>query len=195
MYGGQYTSGQSTHRTYIGMAFAVLLTVFVAYFFFHAQKERQEMKGFDPKRPIPSEDVLQNRLTPEEYNVVRRNGSETPFQNKFWNNTRTGLYVDVIDGEPLFTSLDKYDNSLGIPAFSKPISKDLLIEKQDNSDGMQRTEVRAKRSNAHLGYVFPDPASSTHQCYSIYSAALRFVPIEDLKEQDYESYASLLNKK
>jgi peptide methionine sulfoxide reductase msrA/msrB len=196
MYGGRITSEEkSTHRTYIGMAFAILLTVFVVFFFFHTQKQQMEIRGFDPKRPIQSEDVLRNRLTPEEYSVVRQNGSEMPFQNRYWNNTRTGLYVDIIDGEPLFTSMDKYDNSLGIPAFTKPISKDLLVEKLDNSEGMQRMDVRAKRSNAHLGFVYPDPKSATGQCYSIYSAALHFIAVDDLKGEGYESYAPLFTKK
>jgi methionine-R-sulfoxide reductase len=190
-----YGEEKSSIRTYIGMIFAVALTVFVVSFFFLTQKQEKEMTTFDPKRPIPSEDVLRNRLTPEEYSVVRQNGTETPFQNKYWNNTRIGLYADLIDGEPLFTSFDKYDDGLGIPAFTKPISKDLLVEKPDNSEGMQRTQVRARRSDARLGYVFPDQTSPTGQCYSIYSAALRFVPAEDLKGNGYEAYASLFNKK
>jgi methionine-R-sulfoxide reductase len=195
MHGTRITSEQkSTLRTYIGMIFAVSLAVFVVYFFFLTQKQQKEMKGFDPNRPIPTDEVLKSRLTPEQYFVVRQNGSETPFQNKYWDNTRTGLYVDIIDGQPLFASTDKYDNGLGIPAFTKPISKDLLVEKPDNSEGMQRTEVRSKRSNAHLGYVFPDPKAPNRLCYSIYSAALRFVPVEDLKVEDYESYASFLGK-
>ena len=92
---------------------------------------------------------------------MRRGGSQTPFQNDYWNNERVGIYVDVIDGEPLFTSLDKYDSGLGIPAFSKPISYDIVVEKPDNSEGMQRIEVRAKLSDAHLGHLFGDPKSPT----------------------------------
>jgi methionine-R-sulfoxide reductase len=92
-------------------------------------------------------------------------------------NQRTGIYVDVITGEPLFTSLDKFDSGTGLPAFSKPISKNLLVENLDTSRDMQRTEVRAKRSNARLGYVFPEPKSPTGQSYTVYSAAFHFIPI------------------
>jgi len=196
MYGGRITSEEkSTLRTYIWMVIAVALAAGGIYFFVLDQKQQKEMYGFDPNRPIPTDEVLRKRLKSEEYAVVRQNGSETPFQNEFWNNSRAGLYVDVITGEPLFTSLDKYDNGLGIPAFSKPIAKDSLVERADTSEGMQRTEVRAKRSDARLGYVFPDPKSPTGQCYSIYSAALHFIPKEQLKDKGYESYASLLDKK
>ena len=127
--------------------------------------------------------------------MVREGGTQTPFQNEFWNYDRTGIYVDVITGEPLFTSLDKFDGQIGMPTFSKPISKDLLVEKLDTSNDMKRTEIRAKRSNAHLGHLFADPKSPTGQCYSINSAALRFVPIEDMKDRGYGSYLSLLEKK
>ena len=109
------------------------------------QKQKHDTFGFDPNRPIPSDAVLKARLKAEEYNVVRRGGSETPFQNAYWNNERVGIYVDVIDGQPLFTSLDKYDSGpggLGVPSFSKPISYDIVVEKPDNSEGMQRIEVR-----------------------------------------------------
>jgi methionine-R-sulfoxide reductase len=126
---------------------------------------------------------------------VRERGTQTPFQNEFWNNERTGIYVDVITGEPLFTSLDKFDSGTGMPAFSKPISKDLLVEKLDTSRDMQRTEVRAKRSNARLGYLFPDPKSPTGQNYSVYSAAFHFIPIEYMKDKGYEAFLSLLEKK
>ena len=197
MNGGRITSEEkSTLRTYIWMVIAVAIAAGAIYFFVLNQRQQKETYGFDPNRPIPSDEVLRDRLTPEEYSVVRQNGTETPFQNKYWNNTRAGIYVDVIDGEPLFSSLDKYDDGLGIPAFSKPISKDSLVEKPDNSEGMQRTAILARRSNARLGYVFPAPKESpTGQKYSIYSDALHFIPKAELKEKGYESYASLLEKK
>jgi methionine-R-sulfoxide reductase len=110
-------------------------------------------------------------------------------------NERTGIYVDVITGEPLFTSLDKFDGGIGMPTFSKPISKDLLVESVDTSHDMQRTEVRSKRSNAHLGYVFPDPKSPTGQSYAVDSAAFHFIPIEQMKDEGYETFLSLVEKK
>jgi len=196
MNGGRITlEEKSTLRTYLWMVLAVGIAAGALYFFVLDQKQQKEMHGFDPNRPIPTDDVLRERLKTEQYSIVRGNGTEVPFQNDYWGNTRTGLYVDVIDGEPLFTSLDKYDNTLGIPAFSKPISKDSLVEKVDTSEGMQRTAVRAKRSNARLGYVYPDPNSATGQCYSIYSAALRFIAEDEMKVQGYESYLSLFDRK
>ncbi len=196
MYGRRITiEDKSTLRQYVGIAVLVLLSAGAIYFFFLAQKEKRETMGFDPNRPVPADAVLHERLTPEQYNVVRRNGSETPFQNAYWNTKRAGIYVDVIDGQPLFTSLDKYDSGLGIPAFSKPISYDLVVEKPDNSEGMQRIEVRAKRTDAHLGHLFADPKSPTGRRYSIASAALRFIPKEEMKDQGYEAYLPLLDKK
>src|SRR5439155_19056650 len=165
------------------------------YFFLLAQKEKKETRGFDPNRPVPSDAVLKHRLKAEEYFVVREGGTQTPFQNEFWNKDRTGIYVDVITGEPLFTSLDKFDSGLGLPAFSKQILKDLLLEKQDTSNNMQRTEVRAKRSDAHLGHLFPDPKSPTGQSYAVNSAALHFIPKEEMKNRSYEAYLFLLEKK
>ena len=199
MYGGRITSGEkSTLRSYIGVGIALALTAGAIYVFVLIQKEKRETTGFDPNRPIPSEAVLKARLKAEEYNVVRRGGSETPFQNAYWNNERVGIYVDVIDGQPLFTSLDKYDSGpggLGVPSFSKPISYDIVVEKPDNSEGMQRIEVRAKRSDAHLGHLFADPKSSTGRRYSIPSAALHFIPKEEMKNKGYEKYLPLLDKK
>lgn len=186
---------KSTLRGYVAIALAVLFTAGGVYFFVLEQKEKRETTGFDPNRPVPSDAVLKSRLKAEEYFVVRQNGSQTPFQNEFWNNERPGIYVDVITGEPLFISLDKYDTGLGIPAFSKPISNDLVVEKPDNSQGMQRTEVRAKRSDAHLGHLFADPKSPTGRQYSIQSAALHFIPKEEMEAQGYETYLHLFGKK
>ena len=196
MYGGRITSEErSAISTYVGVGIAVVLIAGGLYFFFLSQKEKRETTGFDPNRPVPSDAVLKRRLKAEEYFVVRQGGTQTPFQNEFWNNKRTGIYVDVITNEPLFTSLDKYDSGIGFPAFSKPISKDLLVEYLDTSHDMQRTEVRAKRSNAHLGHLFPDPKSPTGQSYSVNSAAFHFIPIEQMKERGYEAFLSLLEKK
>jgi methionine-R-sulfoxide reductase len=196
MYGGRITSEErSTISTYVGVGIAIVLIAGGLYVFFLTQKEKRETTGFDPNRPVPADSVLKRRLKAEEYFVVRQGGTETPFQNDFWNNEKTGIYVDVITGEPLFTSLDKYDAQIGLPAFSKPISKDLLVEIVDNSHDMQRTEVRAKRSNAHLGHLFPDPKSPTGQSYAVNSAAFHFIPKEEMKDKGYEAFLSLLDKK
>lgn len=196
MQGTRITSEEKeTLSTYVGVGIVVVLAAVAVYFFFLAQKEQKDVTGFDPNRPVPSDAVLKRRLKAEEYFVVRGGGSQTPFQNEFWGNQRTGIYADVITGEPLFTSLDKFDNGLGTPTFSKPISKDLLVESLDTSHGMQRTEIRAKRSNAHLGHLFPDAKSPTGQGYSVNSAAFRFIPVEQMKEKGYEAFQSLLEKK
>ena len=196
MYGGRITSEEkSAISTYVGVGIAILLIAGGLYFFFLAQKEKKETTTFDPNRPIPSDTVLKQRLKAEEYSVVREGGGQRAFQNQFWNNEKTGIYVDVITGEPLFTSLDKYDGQIGMPTFSKPVSKDLLVEVPDNSHDMRRTEIRAKRSNAHLGYLFPDPKSPTGQSYSVNSAAFHFIPKEEMKNKGYEAYLPLLDKK
>jgi methionine-R-sulfoxide reductase len=196
MRGGRITSEErSTISTYVGVVIAIVLIAGGIYFFFLSQKEKKETTTFDPNRPVPSDAVLKQRLKAEEYFVVRQGGAQTPFQNEFWNYERTGIYVDVITGEPLFASVDKFDGHIGLPTFSKPISKDLLAESPDTSNDMQRTEVHAKRSNAHLGHVFPDPTSPTGQRYVVYSAAFHFIPIEEMKDRGYEAYLSLLEKK
>ncbi|HVD96355.1 MAG TPA: peptide-methionine (R)-S-oxide reductase MsrB [Candidatus Limnocylindria bacterium] len=196
MRGGRITSEErTTISMYVGLGIAVVLIAGGLYFFFLAQKEKKETSTFDPNRPVPSDAVLKQRLKAEEYFVVRQGGTQTPFQNDFWNNERTGIYVDVITNEPLFTSLDKYDGQIGMPTFSKPISKDILVEKAETSGDMQRTEVRAKRSNAHLGHVFPDPKSPSGQCYAMNSAAFHFIPVEQMKERGYEAYLPLVEKK
>jgi peptide-methionine (R)-S-oxide reductase len=196
MYGGRITSEErSAISTYIGAGIAVVLAVVGIYFFFLAQKEKKETTTFDPNRPVPSDAVLKSRLKAEEYAVVRGNGSQTPFQNEFWNNERGGIYVDVTTGEPLFASVDKFDGKVGLPTFTKPISKDFLVEVPDTSNEMQRTQVRAKRSNARLGHVFPDPKSPTGQRYVVYSAAFHFVPVEQMKDRGYEAYLPLFDKK
>jgi methionine-R-sulfoxide reductase len=196
MRGSRVTSEEkSAISTYVGAGLAVVLIVGALYFFFLSQKEKKETTTFDPNRPIPSDAVLKQRLKAEEYSVVRGGGSQRAFQNQFWNNEKTGIYVDIISGEPLFTSLDKFDAGVGFPTFTKPISKDLLVESLDTSHDMQRTEVRSKRSNGRLGYVFPDPKSPTGQRYVVYSAAFHFVPVEEMNSRGYEAYLALVEKK
>jgi peptide methionine sulfoxide reductase msrA/msrB len=194
MNGGRITSEErSTVGRYVGLVLVIVFGAGGIYFFFLTQ-ESKELVGFDPKQPVQSDALLKRRLKAEQYRVVRENGTQMPFQNEFFNNERAGLYVDVITNEPLFTSVDKYDAGLGMPTFSKPISKDLLVEVQDNSFNMQRTEVRAKRSNAHLGHVFADPQSPSGQRYTVNSAAFHFIPVEQMKAEHFEAYLPLLEK-
>jgi methionine-R-sulfoxide reductase len=196
MQGGRITSEEkSAISLYVGSGIAVVLAVVGIYFFFLTQKEKKETTTFDPNRPVPGDTVLKSRLKAEEYEVVRGNGAQTPFQNDFWNNEKVGIYVDVITNEPLFASVDKFDGKVGLPTFTKPISKDLLVEVPDNTNEMQRTQVRAKRSKARLGHVFPDPQSPTGQRYVVYSAAFHFVPVEQMKDRGYDAYLPLVEKK
>jgi methionine-R-sulfoxide reductase len=195
MNGTRITSEEkSTLSTYIGLIVVLALAAGGIYFFVLAQKEKEPI-GFDPNRPIPNDASLKRRLKAEQYHVVRESGTQMPFQNEFWNNDRPGIYVDVITNEPLFTSVDKYDPGLGMPTWSKPISKDLLVESLDTSHDMQRTEVRAKRSNAHLGHLFPDPQSPSGERYTLNSAAFHFIPVERMKQEHFEAYLPLLQKK
>jgi methionine-R-sulfoxide reductase len=196
MSGGRITSEEkSAISTYVGAAIAVLLAVIGIVFFFLTQKEKKETTTFDPNRPVPSDAVLKGRLKAEEWSIVRGNGSQTPFQNEFWNSEKVGIYVDVITGEPLFASFDKFDGKVGLPTFTKPISYDLLVEVPDNTNEMQRIQVRDKRSNARLGHVFADPQSPTKRRYVVYSAAFHFVPLEQMKDRGYEAYLPLFEKK
>jgi methionine-R-sulfoxide reductase len=186
---------RSTLSSYIGLGIAVVLAAGAVYFFLLSHEEKKETTTFDPNRPVPDDVTLKRRLKPEQYHVVRENGTETAFQNEFWENERAGIYVDIITGEPLFSSVDKFDGGTGRPSFTKPISNDLLVEKEDNSNGMQRIDVRAKRSDAHLGHLFPDPTSPTGKRYAVESAALRFILLEQMKDQGYEKFLSFVEKK
>lgn len=141
------------------------------------------------KRPTNAE--LEKSLTPEQYHVTCNEGTEPPFQNAYWNNKRPGLYVDVISGVPLFTSLAKFDSGTGWPSFTAPIDAANLATKSDFHLGYERREVRAKLSDAHLGHVFEDGPAPTGLRYCINSAALRFIPVEDLEKCGYGQYRKL----
>src|SRR5436305_6388054 len=196
MVGGRITSEEKwTLSTYVGLGVVTVLAAGAVYFFLLSHQEKKGVTAFDPNRPVPNDATLKRRLKPDQYFVVRESGTETAFQNEFWDNERVGIYVDVIIGEPLFTSLDKFDGGTGRPTFTKPISKDLLVEKADTSLHIQRTEVRAKRRDAHLGYFFADPTSPTGQRYAVNSAAFRFIPIERMKDEGYEAFLPLVEKK
>lgn len=141
-----------------------------------------------------SEEELKALLTPEQYRVMRENGTEKPFDNPYWKNKEPGIYVDAISGEPLFSSTDKFDSGTGWPSFIKPIDRNAVREKTDNSHGMSRTEVRSSRSDSHLGHVFDDGPGPEGLRYCINSAALRFVPLKSMKQEGYEDYLVLFDK-
>lgn len=131
-------------------------------------------------------------LTPMQHFVTQENGTERPFENEYWNNRAEGIYVDVISGEPLFSSTDKFDSGTGWPSFTKPIEGTDLMEKTDQNHGMKRVEVRSKKANSHLGHVFTDgPKEEGGLRFCINSASLRFIPRDKLKEEGYGQYEKL----
>ena len=134
-------------------------------------------------------------LTEIQHHVTQACGTEPAFQNQFWNNKRVGIYVDIVSGEPLFSSTDKFDSKSGWPSFTKPLEKNHIVEKMDTGHGMIRTEVRSKHAGSHLGHVFNDGPSETGLRYCINSASLRFIPKEKLKDEGYGEYLNLFGGK
>lgn len=183
----------------------LFVTMLFSYGFSKETDLKKENKNQLKEKPVTEKDgevcklpendeALKKILSPEQYRITKQNGTEAPFNNKYWNNKHHGLYVDVISGEALFTSKDKFDSGSGWPSFTKPLIESRIIEKKDLSHGMDRIEVRSKKADSHLGHVFNDGPGESGLRYCINSGSLKFIPLEKLEEQGYKKYLNLFTK-
>lgn len=181
----------------VAVFLALVAGAAVLLFLNRAMAQKQDANSPEQKAETQNGDAeLRHRLTKEQYYVTKQNGTEPPFQNEYWDNHKPGIYVDRISGEPLFSSLDKFESGTGWPSFTKPLAKEHVVEKSDGTFGMARTEVRSRDGDAHLGHLFADgPRDKGGMRYCMNSAALRFVPVEKLQEEGLERFLPLFEGK
>lgn len=185
----------SSHLSlWLGLLAAVIVAG-VAFYFMQASAHKKQTAATGYLRPVPSDRQLRSRLNKEQYKVMREGGTEPPFHNQYYENQRPGIYVDLITHAPLFSSTDKFDSGLGLPSFSKPISKDHIVLREDTSHDMKRTEIRSSTSDSHLGHLFNDGPPPEKQRYTVNSAALHFVPRESMEREGYREFLSIFDEK
>jgi peptide methionine sulfoxide reductase msrA/msrB len=189
---------QNRIRIITGMVIGITAAALVLVMGAHMLQSTGQAAGREAKMSIKtySKEELKKRLTPLQYHVTQESGTEPAFDNKFWNEHRDGLYIDIVSGEPLFSSKEKFDSGTGWPSFTKPVAGTVLTEKKDIGFGTIRTEVRSEIADSHLGHVFNDgPSDKGGLRYCINSAALRFIPVDDLQKEGYGKYLPLFGRK
>jgi peptide methionine sulfoxide reductase msrA/msrB len=192
MNGGRITGEDTSYWSVCLGLVAVIIVGTTVYYVSSYKSEHKKTAPYDFNKPVPSDAELKVKLKEEQYRVTRENGTEPAFQNEYWNNEKPGLYVDVITGDPLYSSLDKFDAKNGRPNFTKPLPTAKLVLNPDTSrPELNRIDVRTARSNSHLGYLFKDGPPPGGERYVVNSAALKFIPVDQLETEGYSQWRSM----